>query len=481
MKRKAFVYLLTFLLLCTNMNDVLAFCGFYVAKADAKLFNESSKVIICRDGDQTTITMSNDYQGEVEDFAMVVPVPVVLKESDIRVVDQMLFDRLDAYSAPRLVKYYDSNPCDRHYYDDMAEESAAAEEAPATEGAEAPGEEDPYKVTIEAKYTVGEYDILILSAEESSGLEKWLIDNGYKIPDGAEEVLAPYIKDKLKFFVVKVNVKEKKKAGFDTLRPLQIKFTSDKFMLPIRLGMANAKSDQDLVVFAFTRTGRVETANYRTVEIPSNINIPTNIEPKFGQFYVDLFKTAWEKEGKNACFVEYAWDISSTNYLKCDPCVGDPPNGHDLREAGASWLSGINDGQEGMQTANYQGNIFVTRLHIRYNRKTFPQDLTFQITPNTNNFQGRYIMQFPATGDLTCKEATSYLGQLTRRRRAEVKTLAELTGWDTADYEGYVNEYQSVAKKASRQYMLKVFLFAALFIGILIALFKMLGFQKTRI
>ena len=37
-------------------------------------------------------------------------------------------------------------------------------------------------MTIEAQYTVGEYDILILSAQQSSGLETWLRENGYRIP-----------------------------------------------------------------------------------------------------------------------------------------------------------------------------------------------------------------------------------------------------------------------------------------------------------
>ena len=55
-----------------------AFCGFYVAKADSNLFNEASQVVLVRDGDRTVITMANDFEGDVEDFAMVIPVrPVV--------------------------------------------------------------------------------------------------------------------------------------------------------------------------------------------------------------------------------------------------------------------------------------------------------------------------------------------------------------------------------------------------------------------
>ena len=54
-----------------------AFCGFYVAKADANLYNRASQVVIARDGNRTVLTMANDYQGEPKDFALVVPVPVV--------------------------------------------------------------------------------------------------------------------------------------------------------------------------------------------------------------------------------------------------------------------------------------------------------------------------------------------------------------------------------------------------------------------
>ena len=90
-----------------------AFCGFYVAKADGKLFNKSSQVIMVRNDEtqKNTITMANDYQGDFKEFAMVVPVPVVLKEKDIKVVRKDLFERFDGYSAPRLAEYHDQNPC----------------------------------------------------------------------------------------------------------------------------------------------------------------------------------------------------------------------------------------------------------------------------------------------------------------------------------------------------------------------------------
>src|SRR3954453_23514073 len=87
-----------------------AFCGFYVAKADAKLFNKASQVVLAREGDHTVMTMANDYQGPAKEFAVVIPVPVVTKKGDVKVVEKATLDHIDAYSAPRLVEYFDDDP-----------------------------------------------------------------------------------------------------------------------------------------------------------------------------------------------------------------------------------------------------------------------------------------------------------------------------------------------------------------------------------
>jgi len=129
-------------------------------------------------------------------------------------------------------------------------------------------------VTIEAQYTVGEYDILILSARESAGLETWLRDSGYRLPAGASPVLGSYLRQGMKFFVARVNLAEQSRLGFTYLRPLQMAFETPKFMLPIRLGTLNADGAQELFVYALTRKGRVETTNYRTVRLPTDAELP---------------------------------------------------------------------------------------------------------------------------------------------------------------------------------------------------------------
>src|SRR3954452_15492344 len=101
-----------------------AFCGFYVAKADTKLFNKASQVVLVRDDEKTVMTMANDFEGDPKEFAVVIPVPTFLEKSQIHVGDKALIDHLDAYSAPRLVEYFDPDPCRPVYPVPMASASA---------------------------------------------------------------------------------------------------------------------------------------------------------------------------------------------------------------------------------------------------------------------------------------------------------------------------------------------------------------------
>ncbi|MEM8604937.1 MAG: DUF2330 domain-containing protein, partial [Cyanobacteria bacterium P01_H01_bin.121] len=105
------VLALTICCCLTFAGPAFAFCGFYVSKADASLYNQASQVIIARDGDRTVLTMANDFEGDVKDFAMVVPVPVPIEEGQVNVGEPSIMERLDAFTAPRLVEYFDSDPC----------------------------------------------------------------------------------------------------------------------------------------------------------------------------------------------------------------------------------------------------------------------------------------------------------------------------------------------------------------------------------
>ena len=411
------------LALALTPDTARSFCGFYVASGDAKLFNKASQVALVRDGDRTVLTMNSDFRGEPKEFAIVVPVPTVLEKGQVHVGDKALIDHLDAFSAPRLVEYWDPDPCPVAF--DVAREKPSY--APSSRAMQevSVGAMKSRGVTIEARYTVGEYDILILSAKESGGLEQWLTENGYRIPPGASAVLTSYIKQGMKFFVAKVNLAEQKKLGFTYLRPIQVAYESPRFMLPIRLGMVNADGAQELYVYALTRKGRVETTNYRTVKLVTDRDVPEFVKADFGDFYRDLFATQVKREGMEVVFTEYAWDMGW-----CDPCASEPLAPEELKGLGVFWLDDTPDPRRGSTTP------FLTRLHVRYDARHFPEDLVFQETADRTNFQGRYVIRHEWNGSGDCPQARAYRAGLPERRAKEARTLAELTGWDVDTIRG---------------------------------------------
>ncbi|NOT33294.1 MAG: DUF2330 domain-containing protein [Candidatus Eisenbacteria bacterium] len=394
-----------------------SFCGFYVASGNAKLFNRASQVVLVRDGDRTVMTLSNDYQGEPKQFAMVIPVPTVLQKGQIHVGDGAIIEHLDAFTAPRLVEYFDPPPC--AVAQDATREVGALKSARARPSVTQFAESISLGVTIEASYTIGEYDILILSATESAGLERWLTANHYNVPQGASRVLNIYIKQNLKFFVAKVNLKEQQKLGFQKLRPIQIAYESPRFMLPIRLGMVNADGAQELFVYALTRTGRVEPVNYRSVKLPTDHDVPEYVKTDFARFCRALFTEQVRKEHMGVVFTEYMWNMSG-----CDPCAAAPLSADELRKLGVWWVA---DGSR--RAGSGDPSVFVTRLHARYDKASFPEDLALQATSDQTHFQGRYVIHHPYKGDEECEQLVAYRAQLRERRRREAENLATLTGW----------------------------------------------------
>lgn len=380
-----------------------AFCGFYVAGGDSSLFNDATQVVVLRSGDHVVISMQNNYQGPTEDFAMVIPVPEILKEEDVNTLNKDLFDKIDQLTAPRLVEYWEYDPCEEMWDEDLVMSSEADGEAP-------PGG-DPGKVEVEAEFSVGEYDIVILSATEALALEMWLVEQDYNIPEHAAPYFEPYVEAGQYFFVAKVNShKVNQENGNVVLSPLRIHHESKEFGLPVRLGMINSSGTQDLIVYVLGDNQRYEVANYPNAFIPTNIHVNELVKESFGSFYRTLFAMTLDRT-PGAIITEYAWDAST-----CDPCPGPALDQQDYLTLGADVLP--NEGSD--------VHWVITRLHARYEKDTMIGDLVFTeaipvvggrehyidegiLEPGAredtiNNFQGRYIIRHEWDGPIACPE-----------------------------------------------------------------------------
>jgi hypothetical protein len=406
---RALSALLVAVALTITATTAQAFCGFYVARADGSLYNRSSTVVFTRQGRNSVITMSSDYRGTPAEFAMIVPTPGVLNRDQVTTVPAETIAHLDRYTAPRLVEYFDDDPCQEYAVVEEAPVSAAPDAAPTRrerrEGARALG------VTIEREFAVGSYDIQMLSARQSDGLAEFLRSEGYQLPEGAEGALQGYIEGGMKFFVAKVNLARHSADTTQELEPLQISFRSRDFMLPLQLGKLNSDGPQDLIVLALAQEGRVGLTNYTTKKIPTNENLPVFVEEFYPQFYRAMFD---KLAPTNGAFLEYAWDMSW-----CDPCADDPLSFDELRQLGVDWVRRADASVP---------DVFVTRLHVRYTANTFTEDLAFAVTEDRENFQGRYILNHPFDGELTC-DAADYISETRARIREEGQRLRALTGW----------------------------------------------------
>jgi hypothetical protein len=179
----------------------------------------------------------------------------------------------------------------------------------------------------------------------------------------------------------------------------------------------------------------VETVNYRTVKLPTGMEIPVYVKNRFGDFYRSMFSQAVKRENMSVVFTEYAWDMGW-----CDPCAADPLSTDELRKLGVFWLDGPPEfrpavpGQPRPPVMPRPGprpqDVFITRLHVRYDSAHFPEDLVFQETADRSNFQGRYVLRHPWTGEDSCEAATQYRRDVLQRRDREAQMLASLTGWD---------------------------------------------------
>ena len=297
---------------------------------------------------------------------------------------------------------------------------------------------------------MGEYEIVVLSAKDALGLEAWLGDNKYKIPAGAAPLFRPYIQQGMKFFVARVDVSKVKFVdGIATLSPLRFHYDSEKFELPVRLGLINAKAEQDLIVHILARNQRYEVANYPNATIPTNIDLVPSAKSEFGPFYASLFDKTVKKNEK-AVVTEYAWDSSS-----CDPCPTPPLTPAELMLFGLDVIDGgppypelelknrdlipLEEAAQADQlvknfirqvqyrrSAQKGGARFVlTRLHARYDKSSLGEDLVFKAAPPIaggreflsnglaleqgsvaavqNNFQARYAIRYPWEGPIACE------------------------------------------------------------------------------
>jgi hypothetical protein len=370
--------MLSLLLTSSLLSTADAFCGTYVGGVGAELYNSYSQLAVVRKDNDTTLTIVNNVEGNFDNFALVLPVPEVIPEDNINVLEPSIFDRLDAYSQPRLVTY----TCeDFAVQEDTGWAFDSADDSPNAGGGDG-------GVNVEALYIVGEFEIVILSATESDALFTWLNDNNYQVPGQSQTLLQEYIDGGSYFLAAKVAA-DAGIADGDKLSPLQFKYTDvdsnvNSFQIPIRIGTLNAKEAQDLIIYAVNdyNLGRVGISNYSEFSIEDECMWESENDQSFEEYYVQQFDAGYDAQNDGAWTVEYAWGGGG-----CDPCSGTPPDASDLVSLGMD--------EEVVHYSDY----FFTRLHARYTPAQATEELMLYHSNIMNNEQYRFIEYKPELED----------------------------------------------------------------------------------
>ena len=181
----------------------------------------TQKAIIVHDAGREELILQVKYDGPVEEFGWLIPVPNL---PTVKKGSMECFYELSKFTQKNLESHW--------MYNSAAVKGHAGGEEP----------EPPVKV-IEVK-TVGAYEIAVLSTRDAGALENWLKANQFAIPPNSTDVIDSYVKQQWYFVAVKVNLKKStdatvEKLASGELHPLQISFASERCIFPLKISSLN--------------------------------------------------------------------------------------------------------------------------------------------------------------------------------------------------------------------------------------------------
>lgn len=301
----------------------LAFPGFIAGKGSEKAVVHSTHAVLMQRGDRSVITVMSDYEGPLEDFAVVLVVPSDVSDDRVATLKRDYVDRVDKLTAPRFHDFYEPDPCEPGQWGQEWERNLKASDEGAVLGQ---FKTDPAKkvakelfVDTEAKRKKGEYELVVL--QDWAALSSWLSEQGLKAPQGAEQALSPYLKTGMKLLVAKVDANRIELVGGERaqLSPIRFWTETDYDTFPARVGLLSAPPFQELVLYVFHPDKRFEVKNYKTLVPPTNITVTKDVWERVGEFYNAIYDKLLAKDAKTF-LAEFAWSAEGCG----QPCPDAP-------------------------------------------------------------------------------------------------------------------------------------------------------------
>ncbi len=223
-----------------------------------------------RDG-METIALRPGFEGKIDEFGMLIPFPT---PPAVRKIDDTTFAHIEAAIQPPTVNVHIYDP--RRYELEAlsyATGSAAPSAAP-SEDREAGLRYDEVRVVREE--AVGMYQVAVLEAGSAAALSKWMSNNGYRYPDGMDEVANEYVASGWCFVAVKAKVGQAPGvaprpgmrgvnpdlpdgASFDGyVQGMAFRFHTPEPVVPMRLSVFNGPDPRNVVYMLADKPVKIE-------------------------------------------------------------------------------------------------------------------------------------------------------------------------------------------------------------------------------
>jgi hypothetical protein len=320
----------------TTASPAHALPGFIAGKGDTPRVSNSTQVVLLEKGDHTIVTVWADYEGPLDHFAIVLPVPADVELGDVKTLKRDAVDHLDEISAPRFHEFWEKDPCEpgeaeQEWERDLRVKDSAANFLGAGMPDVSGGQKLPPEMLLDfdAQFKDGEYTFSFVPEGQST--QAFLQKKGLSVPAGAKQRLGKYESGGMKLLVADVTASKVELGGARRALLSPIRFaTRQPYVIPSTLGLANSAGQQELIIYVLHPDKRFEVKNYGNVYPPTNVTVDMAVKERMGEFYAGVHDALLAKEPKSF-LVEYAWPTIK----HCgEPCPNAPIAIHELLSLG---------------------------------------------------------------------------------------------------------------------------------------------------
>jgi hypothetical protein len=320
----------------TLVSPARALPGFIAGKGSTPRVSNSTQVVLLTKGEHTVVTVWADYEGPLDHFAVVLPVPEDVELADVKTLKRDAVDHLDEISAPRFHEFWEKDPCepgeaDQEWERDLRVKDSAANFLGAGMPDVSGGQKLPAEMLLDfdPQFKDGEYTFSFVPKGQS--VEDYLQKKGLTVPAGAKPRLGKYEARGMRMLVADVTASKVELGGARRALLSPIRFaTRQPYVIPATLGLANSAGHQELIAYVLHPEKRFEVKNYDNVYPPTNVNVDMAVKERMGEFYAGVHDALLAKNPRGF-LVEYAWPTIK----HCgEPCPNAPLAIHELLSLG---------------------------------------------------------------------------------------------------------------------------------------------------